>query len=80
MIHSDVTVKIINAFYTVYNTLGYGFLEKVYENGMELELKTQGCKVQKQRNIQIFYKGKVIGDYYADLIIENKVIVELKVC
>ena len=78
MIHSNITDKIINAFYTVNNTLGYGFLEKVYENAMEVELKILGCKVQKQKNIRIFYKGKEIGDYYADLLVEDRVIVELK--
>jgi GxxExxY protein len=76
--HKDITDKIIRAFYNVYNTLGYGFLEKVYENSMLLELTEMGLSVQKQYPIDVYYKEKLVGSYFADLLVEEKVIVELK--
>ncbi len=76
--HSEITEKIIKAYYKVYNKLGYGFLEKVYENAMFLELVNMGLAVEKQKGIKVHYEGKEIGDYYADLIINESVIVELK--
>lgn len=76
--HSDLTEKIIKAFYKVYNTLGFGFLEKVYENAMFIELRNMGLFVEKQRRVQVFYEGNLVGDYCADLAVEEKVIVELK--
>lgn len=78
LIHEDITEKIIIAFYNVYNTLGYGFLEKVYENALFLELTEMGLSVQKQQPIQVSYKEQIVGNYFADLIVEDKVIVELK--
>ena len=78
MLHSNITDKIINAFYNVYNTLGYGFLEKVYENAMVIELSKMNLHVEKQKNIKVYYDNKEIGDYYADILIDNLVIVELK--
>lgn len=76
--HKDLTEKIIKAFYKVYNTLGFGFLEKVYENAMFIELRNMDLFVEKQRRIKVFYEGNVVGDYCADLAVEDKVIVELK--
>ncbi len=76
--HSEITEKIISAFYKVYNTLGYGFLEKVYENAMFIELQALGMQVEKQKRIKVFYENKEVGDYFADLTINNFVIVELK--
>jgi len=73
-----ITGKIIGAYYTVYNTLGYGFLEKVYENALLIELKKCGLCVQKQVPINVFYEKIRVGEYFADLIVEGKVIVELK--
>lgn len=78
MLHKDITEKIIGSFYRVYNTLGYGFLEKVYENAMAIELNKVGLKVSQQKNIEVFYESEEIGDYYADLLVEDLVIVELK--
>ena len=78
MLHSDITNKIIKAFYKVNNTLGFGFLEKVYENAMVIELRKMGCKVLQQKNIKVFYENQVVGDYYADLLVDDSVIVELK--
>ena len=77
-LHKDITSKIIQAFYKVYNTLGYGFLEKVYENAMRIEIGKSGLSVEQQKNIKVFYDFEQVGDYYADLLVENLVIVELK--
>ncbi|MCJ7495856.1 MAG: GxxExxY protein, partial [Deltaproteobacteria bacterium] len=74
----ELTEKIIRAFYKVYNTLGYGFLEKVYENAMMIELKKEGVSASSQSPIRVFYEGEVIGDYYADILVDNKLIVEIK--
>ena len=76
--HSDLTDKIIKAFYKVYNTLGYGFLEKVYENAMSIELRKAGLQHIKQHPIDVFYDEEQVGNYYADIIVEDKVIIELK--
>ena len=78
MIYEEITEKIIGAFYKVYNTLGYGFLEKVYENAMIVELKKIGLNVKQQENIKVFYEDIEVGSYFADLIIEDKIILELK--
>jgi GxxExxY protein len=78
MLHADVTDKIIKAFYKVNNTLGFGFLEKVYENAMAIELRKIGCQVWKQKNIKVYYENEEVGGYYADLLVNEKVIVELK--
>lgn len=78
MLHADITDKIINAFYKVNNTLGFGFLEKVYENAMAIELPKMGCRVLKQKNIKVYYDTEEVGDYYADLLVDDLVIVELK--
>lgn len=78
MLHEDITEKIIGSFYKVYNTLGYGFLEKVYENAMAIELRKSGLKVVQQENIKVFYESTEVGDYYADLLVDDLVIVELK--
>ena len=77
-LHKDITAKIIQAFYNVYNTLGYGFLEKVYENAMRIEISRSQLHVEQQKNIKVYYDSEQVGDYYADLLVENLVIVELK--
>lgn len=76
--HKDTTDKILKAFYYVYNKLGYGFLEKVYENSIAIALRRHGCKVNQQVPIKVYFEGELVGDYYADLIVNNHVIVELK--
>ena len=76
--HEELTKTIISAFYAVYNSLGYGFLEKVYENAFVLELKKRGLTVEQQRRIHVFYDGHVVGEYFADIVVENHIIVELK--
>ena len=78
MKHEQLTEKIIQAFYKVYNTLGYGFLERVYENAMFIELTAMGYKVEKQKKILLQYFGNIVGDYNADMIVEDIVTVELK--
>ena len=76
--HKELTEKIINVFYSVYNKLGYGFLEKVYENAMMIEFKREGILAVSQSPIKVFYEGDVIGEYYADILVDNKVIIEIK--
>jgi len=76
--HKALTQQIIGAFYTVYNSLGYGFLEKVYENALAIELRALGLKVEQQARIAVYYAGEVVGEYYADLLINDTVILELK--
>ncbi len=77
-LHSELTSLIIKAFYKVYNTLGHGFLEKVYENSMAIELKKMGLGVSQQVKIDVFYDGEKVGNYFADLVVEEKIIIELK--
>ena len=76
--HTELTERIIQVFYKVYNTLGHGFLEKVYENAMFHELTSMGLDVKRQQPINVFYAGVEVGSYYADLIVEGSVILELK--
>lgn len=76
--HTDITELIIKAFYTVYNTLGYGFLEKVYRNAMAIELRKLGLEVVSEARIVVYYGGQVVGEYFADLLVADTVIVELK--
>ncbi len=78
MLFEELTGKVIEAFYNVYNVLGYGFLEKVYEKSMLVELKSLGLKAVAQKEIVVMYKGIHVGQYFADLLIEDKIIVELK--
>jgi GxxExxY protein len=75
---NQISEKIIGAAYTVSNKLGCGFLEKVYENALAIELKKQGLKVTQQPGLQVKYDGIVVGEYVPDLLIEDLVIVELK--
>ena len=77
--HREVTDKILHAFFKiVYPQLGYGFLEKVYENALVFALTSLGLKVEQQVKIAVYFQGNVVGEYFADLLVEDKVIVELK--
>lgn len=78
LLHQELTDVIIKTFYEVYNELGYGFLERVYQNSLYLELKSKGLKVEAQKKIEVYYKGIEVGQYYADLIVEDLIILELK--
>jgi GxxExxY protein len=76
--HSNITEAIIKAFFVVYNALGYGFLEKVYANALAQELRRMGHQVEREVLIYVYYKGEIVGEYYADLLIDGKVIIETK--
>jgi GxxExxY protein len=78
MKHKDLTAKIIECAYKVHNTLGFGFLENVYQNALLIELEKNGLQVQKEVPIKVFYDEQIVGDYVADVIVEDKVILELK--
>jgi len=78
MLHEEITEKIISSFYVVYNVLGHGFLEKVYENALAIQLMKAGCDVRQQEGIRVYFEGKQVGDYYADMVVDDLVIVELK--
>jgi GxxExxY protein len=76
--HKFITEKILKAYYNVYNSLGFGFLEKVYEKALLIELQELGLTVESQKQISVYYKHKLVGNYFADIIVEEKVILELK--
>lgn len=78
MLHKEITDRIIACFYKVYTNLGYGFLEKVYEHAMLIELNKNGLKAISQYPIKVNYDGVSVGEYFADIIVEDKVIIELK--
>jgi len=78
MKHSNITEKIIKAAYKVHNVLGFGFLEKVYQNALIIELGKTGLNVLSERPITVYYANEVVGEYVADIIVEGKVILELK--
>ncbi|MEA2008080.1 MAG: GxxExxY protein [Chloroflexota bacterium] len=75
---SQLTEKIIGAFYDVYNELGYGFTEKVYENALTIVLHKRGMHVKQQVLIEVHFHGQIVGKYYADLVINDAVVIELK--
>ena len=78
MKHEELTGTIIDSAYTVHNTLGFGFLENVYKNALVIELEKAGLGIEKEKPVKVLYQGKTVGDYVADIIVEGKVILELK--
>jgi GxxExxY protein len=78
LLHEELSEEIIKSFYKVYNKLGHGFLESVYENAMIIELKNHGVNAVKQYKINVFYENEIVGIYYADLIADFNVIIEIK--
>ena len=78
LLHEELTDAIIKTFYEVYKELVYGFLEIVYQYSLYLELKNKGYKVEAQKKISVYYKGTEVGEYYADLLVEDLIILELK--
>ena len=78
ILHEELTKSIIKIFFDVYNELGYGFLERVYQNALYFELKANGFDVEAQKRIKVYYKEIEVGDYYADIIVNDLVILELK--
>src|ERR1700681_861494 len=78
MFHKETTNKIICAFYNVFNALVHGFLEKVYENALAIELKKLDLSVTQQASVKVYYDGILVGDYFADIIVNDLVVLELK--
>jgi len=78
LINEELTQTVIGCFYKVYNTLGYGFLEHVYENALFYELSKNDLEVKKQCPITVHYEDIIVGKYFADIVVDNKVIIELK--
>jgi len=76
--HKALTEKIIGVFYKVYNNLGYGFLKKIYEKAMLIELEKEGIPAVAQSPIKVSYGGTVVGEYFAHIVVDGKVIVEIK--
>ncbi|MEP7134209.1 MAG: GxxExxY protein [Chloroflexota bacterium] len=76
--HSELTEQIIGAFYAVYSALGYGFLESIYVKALMIELKKRGLNVQDELPIHVYYDGQLIGEYFADLVVNELVILEIK--
>ncbi len=76
--HVGLTERILGAFYSVYNELGHGFLESVYEAAMTIELERLGLQVSRQVDVPVWFRGQRIGDFRADLIVEDAVLLELK--
>ena len=79
MLYEEITGPVIGAFYEVHKTLGYGFLEKVYENALVIALRERGLGVWQQAPITVFFHGVPVGEYFADLVVEDKAILELKI-
>jgi GxxExxY protein len=80
LMHEELSATILGAFYEVYNHLGYGFLERVYQNALFFELKEKGLEVAAQRRCPVFYKGREVGEYFSDIIVNEVIIIELKAC
>jgi GxxExxY protein len=78
ILHKELTNEIIGTYYDVYNEIGFGFSEKVYQNFLFFELQSRGFSIEAQKQIHVYYKGRIVGEYYADIIVENKIILELK--
>jgi len=78
MKHQELTRKIVDAAYHVHKSLGYGFLEKVYQNALMIELRRRGLFAASEKPLRIHYEAEVVGDYVCDVVVEEKVILELK--
>ncbi len=78
MLYEELTEKIINCYYEVYNTLGHGFLEKIYENALIIRLTSLGFICIQQSPIAVWFDGQVVGNYFADIIVDGKIILEIK--
>ena len=78
MLEEVLSHRLIKVYYQVYNTLGFGFLEKVYENAMIVELQKAGIRSRRQVPIKVYYYEQQVGDYFADIIVEDRIIIELK--
>ena len=79
LLHEDTTGKIIGAAFEVHDQLGYGFLERVYQRALQVELLRRGAKAELEKRVQVHYKGAVVGDYDSDVLVDSCVAVEIKV-
>lgn len=77
-LHSEITSEIISAAYYVHNYLGFGFLESVYEKSMAIKLRKMGFEVNCQVPIKVYFEGELVGDFRADLVVNDTIIIELK--
>ena len=80
LLYKEKTDEILSAFFDVYHELGYGFLERVYQNALYQELKRRGFDCKAQQQIKVYFKGREVGEYYADIVVDDCVILELKAC
>jgi GxxExxY protein len=80
MLHAEVSEQIIKSFYHVYNTLGYGFLERVYENALRNSLRKASLDVLQQYPVSVYFEDEIVGEYFADLVVANRIIIEVKAC
>ncbi len=78
LIHEDLSKKLIEIYYRVYNELSYGFLERVYKNAMCYELRAEGLPFTVEKQVVVHYKGAIVGDYRTDIVVDNKIMLELK--
>jgi len=78
MENKNITQKIIGCAYKVYNTLGFGYLESVYEKSLLIELRNSGLQAQSQVPVKVRYQGVIVGDFYADILVNDEIIIELK--
>jgi GxxExxY protein len=78
MEHKDTTHKVIGCAYNVFNTLGFGFLESVYHKALLIELEGTGMKAESEKPLKVYYAGQVVGEFQADLVVEDDIVVELK--
>ena len=79
LLHKEITEQVIGAAFEVYRILGYGFLEKVYQRAMQVEIQLRGLKADLESKIKVHYKEAIVGDYQADIFVQDCVIAELKV-
>ncbi|MFZ4591972.1 MAG: GxxExxY protein [Ignavibacteria bacterium] len=77
-LYSELSDSIIKCFYKVYNVLGFGFLEKIYQKSLEIELTNNGIIFEPQYPIKVYYENSIVGEYYADIFVEDKIIIEIK--
>jgi GxxExxY protein len=78
--HRALTEKVIGVFFEVYNELGHGFLESVYEKALEVALVANGLQVERQFDIEVWFRGQKVGEFTADMLIQERVLIELKAC
>ncbi len=78
ILYKDLSFKVVGLAMQVHNTLGFGFLEKIYENSLMVLLKREGIKAKQQAPITVYFEGENVGEYFADILIEDKIILELK--